>query len=318
MAMKHIIVAPLWVVTHATFAPYSHTYTVEVSDAAPTIAADMVHSDYTESHGVIGMATNGVLFVAQHYDFTLSVPRPRAMERQFDNCGGHGDDQGHYHYHFAPTCLLKSLGSPVPESTVWWHGNATASHWPRRGSSVRVGTALDGAAIYGPYNPIDGTLSESNAIYPGGPLDECHGMRTGDGEYAYFVTANAPFLPPCLKGRPGVLTGYDSKGAPCPSTSSAEPVAGCPDHKWFQGTTTDRTRRLQGSGEITMAGYLADDLALLPALPIPLPFTLHCYQTYSPFPDSPMISSFQACFPHCPVCKDPRQPCPAPNHPSWP
>ena len=44
-----------------------------------TVAADFVHVGFTNAHGVIGMATNGVLFVAQNFGFTLiSWPAWRA------------------------------------------------------------------------------------------------------------------------------------------------------------------------------------------------------------------------------------------------
>lgn len=30
----------------------------------------------------------------------------------FDDCGGHGDTYGHYHYHAPPLCLMKCHGHP--------------------------------------------------------------------------------------------------------------------------------------------------------------------------------------------------------------
>ena len=47
--------------------------------------------------GVVGMAMNSVLFVHEHPD--------EGMTWLFDNCGGHGDTFGHYHYHAPPLCL---------------------------------------------------------------------------------------------------------------------------------------------------------------------------------------------------------------------
>merc|ERR1719326_2120204 len=89
-------------------------------------------------------------------------------------------------------------------------------------------------------------------------------MRMPDGEYAYFLTASAPFLPPCLHHRPGTLRGFDEKGDPC-SNDMEHASPGCPNHAWFHGTTTDtsmvQSRRLDGHatcGVTTVDGFLAD------------------------------------------------------------
>ena len=70
-----------------------------------------------------------------------------------------------YHYHEAPSCLLDAIG-------------ATAG-------DVVVGFALDGFALHAPVDGLE--------------LDECHG-REVDGDYRYYITTEAPYLPPCLKG----------------------------------------------------------------------------------------------------------------------
>ena len=56
----------------------------------------------------------------------------------FDNCGGHGDTYGHYHYHAPPLCLLKSLGLPVPKNSSWWKFEGEKA-WPESGPEVQVG-----------------------------------------------------------------------------------------------------------------------------------------------------------------------------------
>ena len=58
----------------------------------------------------------------------------------FDNCGGHGDTYGHYHYHAPPLCLLKSLGLPVPKNSSWWKFEGEKA-WPKSGPEVQVGWA---------------------------------------------------------------------------------------------------------------------------------------------------------------------------------
>eukprot|EP00438_Fugacium_kawagutii_P013667 Skav213140 [mRNA] locus=scaffold107:466615:469372:+ [translate_table: standard] len=68
----------------------------------------------------------------------------------FDNCGGHGDTYGHYHYHAPPLCLLRSLGVPVPVNSSWWK-NEGVKAWPSHGPELQIGWALDGAPIMGPF-----------------------------------------------------------------------------------------------------------------------------------------------------------------------
>jgi len=87
-----------------------------------------------------------------------------------------------------------------------------------------------------------------------------------NGEYAYFLTASHPFLPPCLRHRPGTLRGFEEKGSAC-KEGSAQSALGCPDHIWYHGTTRDSSmvagRRLCGGsgacgGTVTIDGFLAD------------------------------------------------------------
>ena len=110
--------------------------------------------------GVVGIALNSVLFVHEHPG--------EGMTWVIDNCGGHGDTFGHYHYHAPPLCLLRSLGVPVPKGSWWKSGGAEqwASHHPE----VQIGWALDGAPIMAPFK--DGVQVKKEM------LDECHGAVT--------------------------------------------------------------------------------------------------------------------------------------------
>ena len=73
--------------------------------------------------GIVGVAMNSVLFVHEHPG--------EGMTWVMDNCGGHGDTFGHYHYHAPPLCLLRSLDVPVPEGS-WWK-TAGRNAWPAAG-----------------------------------------------------------------------------------------------------------------------------------------------------------------------------------------
>eukprot|EP00439_Symbiodinium_sp_Y106_P029403 s7913_g3.t1 len=141
--------------------------------------------------GIAGIALNSVLFVHEHPG--------EGMTWILDNCGGHGDTFGHYHYHAPPLCLLRSLGVAVPAGD-WWKTGGRAS-WAAQGPEVQVGWALDGAPIMGPYRA--GTLANV------AELDECHGaIDKATGEYKYYMVLEAPFMPPCLRGTLGNVTGY--------------------------------------------------------------------------------------------------------------
>ena len=75
--------------------------------------------------------------------------------------------------------------------------------------SPLIGWAIDGAPIFGPYNPDNGELvvpagaAGSDAGCSSNVLDECNGMVLENGVYAYFLTPTSPFVPPCVTG--GVL-----------------------------------------------------------------------------------------------------------------
>ncbi|CAK9062889.1 unnamed protein product [Durusdinium trenchii] len=157
--------------------------------------------------GVVGVAMNSVLFVNEHPE--------EGMTWLFDNCGGHGDTYGHYHYHAPPLCLLKSLGVPVPKKSAWWK-SAGAAAWPEHGPEVQIGWALDGAPIMGPFK--GGVRTEKKL------LDECHGAFDElTGEYRYYLLPSAPYMPPCLRGAQlGNVSSFRSRkdGEPCSKSES--------------------------------------------------------------------------------------------------
>lgn len=156
------------------------------------------------SHGgVIGVAVNGVMIVYEH-------PEEGANTLLFDSCGGHADLANRYHYHLPPICLIRSLGGTVPRVSDWWLAPSAESQWPSVSKSMEksplIGWAIDGAPIFGPYNPDNGELvvpagsSGSDEGCAANVLDECNGMILANGVYAYFLTPTAPFVPPCLMG----------------------------------------------------------------------------------------------------------------------
>ena len=96
-----------------------------------------------------------------------------------------------------------------------------SAQWPSTGKSPVVGWARDGFAIKALYDS-SGALQRSQLF--GGDLDECNGKDDGTG-YAYYLTAEPPFAPPCLKGTIGSFT-YAPTTIACPKEGISNNVSG--------------------------------------------------------------------------------------------
>lgn len=138
---------------------------------------------------VVGIMANGVLLDSHTQTWT------------YDMCNGHSDSKHQYHYHIPPICYLKSMGVPVPESDKWWINDEGTEvrpyaempdQFPATGTSPIVGLARDGFPIYALYD-------STGALQRSGDLDECNGKEGANG-YAYYITADPPFVPTCLRG----------------------------------------------------------------------------------------------------------------------
>ncbi|CAE8661216.1 unnamed protein product, partial [Polarella glacialis] len=224
--------------------------------------------------GVVGVAVNGVLLVGQHF---TARGRAAATSWHFDNCGGHGDENGWYHYHFPSLCLLETRRLARPSLHDWWAREEPLGYWPPLAEASPVlAYALDGVPILGPYG-LDGRLMQASE------LDRCNGkvVRLSDGreEYRYFWTAMSPFLPPCFWGQPVALNlssvpggseACDREGSSPGSTKLAAPEVGvesnstqvwvlrstgCPDHRFFYGDVkaSSVARSLSNANDIPSA-----------------------------------------------------------------
>jgi hypothetical protein len=128
---------------------------------------------------IIGVLRNGVpLFNALDAGGRDAV----AYEIQ-DECEGHPQQQGQYHYHSLSTCVLRRLDSAS-------------------GPSRLLGYALDGFGIYGPRDAHGRELATAD-------LDECHGTTsvvTVNGKrqrmYHYVATRDYPYTVGCFAGTP--------------------------------------------------------------------------------------------------------------------
>jgi hypothetical protein len=122
--------------------------------------------------GPIGVAINGVPF----YNPYNAEGQDAAKTEVFDDCCGHPDPRGRYHYHIYPTCIY----TPFKRDEAGKHSDL-------------LGYAFDGYAIYGP-NGENGK--------PPGDLDECNGHEDKDRGYHYHVTNKFPYI---LGGYRGVV-----------------------------------------------------------------------------------------------------------------
>jgi hypothetical protein len=128
--------------------------------------------------GPIGVAINGVPF----YNPYNAEGQDAAKNEVFDECCGHPDPQGRYHYHIYPKCIHTSFSDPAGEH------------------SPLIGFAFDGYAIYGP-NGDGGT--------PPTDLDECNGHTDAVRGYHYHVTNKFPYI---LGGYHGVVEASNLDG----------------------------------------------------------------------------------------------------------
>jgi hypothetical protein len=137
------------------------------------IARHPQHADHVTRlpMGPIGVAINGVPF----YNPYNAQGQDAARNEVFDECCGHPDPLGRYHYHIYPKCIHTSFSDPKDEH------------------SPLIGYAFDGFAIYGP---------NGEGGKPPTDLDECNGHTDGTRGYHYHVSRTFPYI---LGGYRGVV-----------------------------------------------------------------------------------------------------------------
>ncbi|MBL8080946.1 MAG: YHYH protein [Anaerolineales bacterium] len=128
--------------------------------------------------GEVGIMLSGVVIFSA-FD---AEGRDAAAHEVQDNCDGHPQVSGFYHYHNLSDCIVD---------------NAT-------GHSALMGYAFDGYGIYGYYGEDGAELTNED-------LDVCHGhthMIEWDGQmvemYHYHATHEFPYVVGCFHGTPAV------------------------------------------------------------------------------------------------------------------
>lgn len=125
-------------------------------------------TSYDTFNGPIGIAVNGVPIFNPDRPGN-SGPVDTVAGGELDVCSGHAGRADDYHYHAAPTCIMRDFD---------------AARQP-------LGWAVDGYGIYG-FTRADGSTPTRDAC--GGETDE-----TGD--YRYHVTRSYPYILGCFTGR---------------------------------------------------------------------------------------------------------------------
>ena len=221
--------------------------------------------------GPIGIAVNGVpLF---HGSMQYSNPMlPQGMfanqDESFDQCCGHADGAGRYHYHQYPRCVVgaSALGLDAPDALIAAQkddadltaaplAKALRDQIARGEASGAIGVSFDGHPIMGPVGVFDGVVRLARSSYRGGldvsrgnppyvagsgDLDECNGATGADGVYRYYATVRLedddvvpafPYMIGAFRSQP-VATNFPphqrSKVAPAGEAAAAPPCA-CAD-----------------------------------------------------------------------------------------
>lgn len=198
---------------HATAASYTQPITTYIQAVSATYQIpkhpEIAASTTCLPHGVVGIAVNGVgVFSAYSRPCTDAVADEAIG---FDECDGHPQEQGFYHYHYKGRCLETTSGSGIFVTEA--------------ATQELYGVALDGFPIYNDRDANGASISNSQ-------LDECHGYDAGDGKgYRYIANSEFPYIIGCFKGTPrSSVTCHCESGSDDSGPSGAGGLPG-----WFAG-----------------------------------------------------------------------------------
>ena len=124
-----------------------------------------------------------------------------------DKNNAHVQPDGTYHYHSAPTGLIRALKSGDDLTMIGYAADGFPIYAPINGATsgwrVKSGTRPDG-----PGGSYDGKYNEDWEYVAGvGTLDACNGMEGvtkeyPNGTYFYVITTAYPYIPRCTYGTP--------------------------------------------------------------------------------------------------------------------
>lgn len=149
--------------------------------------------------GTVAVAVNGIPVWSPMEAMQDGGGDPYLLE-MLDFCNGHIGPGGEYHYHARMECFLEEA---------------------EKDNVGRVlGYAFDGYPILAPYicedeaceeivelqsswervSDVENVWEANEYVEGSGDLDECNGMETEDGGYAYYATDTFPYLLGCFRG----------------------------------------------------------------------------------------------------------------------
>lgn len=142
----------------------------------PTEATDKTSTSF----GTIGLALNGVSFFNEN-----AAPGDDIRDElfTFDQCSGHPQMTGVYHYHVDPVCLIRDLGGDVEEKSINMAGEVY--EWLEdtgANGNLLLGFLMDGFPVYGPVGDQE-VDCEGNAVDPGS-IDEYNGHSHCNTEFS--------------------------------------------------------------------------------------------------------------------------------------
>ena len=112
------------------------------------ISPSEASSKTNTSYSTIGLSLNGISFFNEN-----AAPGDDITNElfTFDQCSGHPQNDGVYHYHVDPVCLIRDLGGSVTDNSTTV-GGTTYSWIEDNGSNggLLLGFLLDGFPVYGP------------------------------------------------------------------------------------------------------------------------------------------------------------------------
>ncbi len=129
---------------------------------SPSEASNKTNTPYS----TIGLAMNGVSFFNEN-----AAPGDAITDELFtlDQCSGHPQQSGIYHYHVDPVCLIRDLGGDV--TSVEKNVSGTTYQWLEdsgNNAGLLVGFIVDGFPVYGPVGSSEtdcnGTSVNANTI----------------------------------------------------------------------------------------------------------------------------------------------------------
>jgi hypothetical protein len=181
--------------TTTNFGVTSQQYQVPLT---PYLAPTSQIINVTCLGGAIGWSRSGAVIYSVFAGGACGGNAVEAEGKTFDECGGHSDQSGMYHYHLTPACTLSSYTtSDTAHSPIMGYMLDGIPIYGPRGANGNVPTDLDscgghasdsgnGGKYHYHYKPVKGSMPDYTT-----PLSTANAAAAG---------AGWPYTPGCLRG----------------------------------------------------------------------------------------------------------------------